>query len=118
MPTSEKLLQLKIYEQQLLRAQEQAMEAKLECLQREAALMEQRNEHEFNAERREAIRVEAKSETEWHKQSRRPCMFVGTHIFFDEDVEMFACQHAGVTAYGDTPAMACDNFDHLWVYGK
>ena len=21
-------------------------------------------------------------------------------------------------ACGDTPSMACDNFDHLWVYGK
>jgi len=43
---------------------------------------------------------------------------VYTEVYFDETEKQWACQHGGVTAYGDTPAMACENFDHLWVYGK
>ena len=118
MPTSEKLLRLKIYRQRLLRSQEQTAEARLECMQREVAVLEQRKENEFNEERREAVRAEVKRDAHWSKQRRRPCMAVYTEIYFDVDEEMFACRHAGVVAYGDTPSMACENFDHLWVFGK
>jgi hypothetical protein len=118
MADTEKLLRLKILQERLVRAEEQTAEAKLQRLQRTAALREQEAEYEFNQVRRNQVMEEFEKESEWEKERRRPFMFLFTDVYFDESEEKWACQHAGVIAYGDTPSMACDNFDHLWVFGE
>jgi len=37
---------------------------------------------------------------------------------YDEERKQFAATYCGVIAYGDSPEMAYDNFDHLWLYGN
>ena len=115
---SKKLMRLRIYQQELLRAEEMAAEATLERLQRAAALREQEAEYLFHNERRADAKVSMKREAGLEQERQRPSMFIGTDIFFDEDEQLWACEHCGVLAHGDTPAMACENFDHLWVFGK
>ena len=118
MEESKRLLRLQILKAHLTRANEQVQEAQIEKLQRALAYREQEAEFESNQARRAEIQKALEQERGWDKEKRRPSMFIFTDIFFDEELEKFACQHCGITAYGDTPAMACENFDHLWVFGK
>ncbi len=118
MEDTKRLLRLKILKAQLDRAHEEFAEAQIERLQRALAYREQEAEHEFNQARRAEVRKEVESENNWTKEKRRPSMCIAGDIFYDETEEKFACRHDGITAYGDTPAMACENFDHLWVFGK
>lgn len=39
------------------------------------------------------------------------------NAMFDKFGNGWQLEHQGLVAYGDTPAMAADNFDHLWTYG-
>ncbi len=118
MAGAKKLLKLKIWQARLEQAHVGLAEAQIEKLQRGLAYREQEAEAECNQARRVKAREEVALQDMWDKEKQRPSMFIGTDIFYDEDKEKFACQHDGVIAYGDTPAMACENFDHLWVYGK
>jgi len=52
------------------------------------------------------------------RQLGRPSQFLDTWVFFDDDRKQWTCVYSGVAAFGDSPEMACDNFDHLWMYGK
>jgi len=115
---TKKLLRLSILQQELLRAQEQTAEARLEVLQRGAAMREQEAEYAFHQDRRADAKESMNRDATYDRERHRPCMFIGTDIFFDEDEQKWACEHCGVLAHGDTPAMACENFDHIWVFGK
>lgn len=53
-------------------------------------------------------------EREWARPSRMHYV----EMTYDEQRRQFAATYCGVTAYGDSPEMACDNFDHLWLYGS
>jgi len=53
-------------------------------------------------------------EREWQRPSRMHYV----EVTYDEERKQFAATYCGVTAYGDSPEMACDNFDHLWLYGN
>jgi hypothetical protein len=53
-------------------------------------------------------------EREWARPSRMHYV----EMTYDEQRKQFAATYCGVTAYGDSPEMACDNFDHLWLYGS
>lgn len=48
----------------------------------------------------------------------RPSREQFVDIDFDAERNLWAVSHQGVVAYGDSPEMACDNFDHLWVFGQ
>jgi hypothetical protein len=48
----------------------------------------------------------------------RPFRLNFAQVTFDEERKQFAATGCGVIAYGDSPEMACDNFDHLWLYGN
>jgi hypothetical protein len=48
----------------------------------------------------------------------RPSRLHFAEVTYDEERKQFAAICGGVTAYGDSPEMACDNFDHLWLYGE
>jgi hypothetical protein len=118
MADTEELLTLQILQEQLEQAQLHKVEAHIQKLQRGLAYQEQEQEAELSQEQRDQAREDRAKEVEWDKERRRPSMFLPTDVFFDEEKEKFGCQHSGVIAYGDTPAMACENFDHIWVYGK
>ena len=118
MSDEEKTLRIRILTAKLARSEQQVAEAQLERMQRALAYREQEAEFEFNKQRRVEIMKEVEGDKLFDKEKRRPSMFMYTEIYFDEDEEKFACRHEGVTAHGDTPSMACENFDHLWMYGK
>lgn len=61
--------------------------------------------------------AECRQDREHRKQNRRPSQERYVEIEFDAERQQWACRHASIIAYGDTPEMACDNFDHLWVFG-
>lgn len=116
--TREKTLRLKILVAKLEQAECEHAEAHVQKMQREIAFREQEAEFEFNQDKRQELREEVEKDRILDRERQRPSMAMYTEVFFDEEVESWACQHCGVTAHGDTPAMACENFDHLWVYGK
>jgi hypothetical protein len=51
-------------------------------------------------------------------ECRRPWRIMGATIAFDSDTGKWRCEFQGVVALGETPEMACDNFDHLWMFGQ
>jgi len=60
---------------------------------------------------------EYRRDRELNKTRRRPSREHWVELNFDSERNQWAATSHGVTAYGDTPEMACDNFDHLWVFG-
>ena len=57
----------------------------------------------------------------WAEQSKefmRPFRVAGATITYDEATKEWTTSFCDVIATGDTPEMSCDNFDHLWIYGK
>lgn len=61
--------------------------------------------------------AECRQDREHRKQNRRPSQERYVEMEFDSERGQWAARHASVVAYGDTPEMACDNFDHLWIFG-
>jgi hypothetical protein len=47
-----------------------------------------------------------------------PAVAVLGAVVMPDDDRRWSCTFQGVTAYGDTPEIACDNFDHLWTFGE
>jgi len=80
-------------------AKEMYEKAKLERVQAEEMLAEYRHSIALN------------------QTNRRPSRDRYVEIEYHADQKLWSATHQGVTAYGDTPEMACDNFDQLWVYG-
>ncbi len=64
-----------------------------------------------------------------NKESMRPYRMMGAYIVANPSEGNYICQTPAlfedededgrppVVAFGDTPSQACDNFDHLWIYG-
>jgi hypothetical protein len=93
-------------------------EAKISRMQRALAYQQQEEEFKFQNEQRDAARVEMGRDARLNADRHRPSYVVYTDIYFDQEEEAWACRHSGVVAYGDTPSMACENFDYLWTFGK
>ena len=51
------------------------------------------------------------------KQFLRPSNLRHPTVEFDMEKQLWSATLDGVVAHGDTPEMAYDNFDHLWVFG-
>ncbi len=51
------------------------------------------------------------------KEMSRPSREHWVEVEFDSEKGKWSARHQGVVAYGDTPEIACDNFDHIWVFG-
>jgi len=54
---------------------------------------------------------------ERNKHKHRPSRENWIELTFDSEKNQWVASHQSVIAYGDTPEMACDNFDHLWMFG-
>ncbi len=52
------------------------------------------------------------------RQWQRPSRMQFAEVTYDGERKQFSAAYCGVVAYGDSPEMACDNFDHLWLYGN
>lgn len=65
----------------------------------------------------EATLAEFQHDRELDKNRRRPSRELWVDTSHDPENNRWIAQHQGVVAYGDSPEMACDNFDHLWVFG-
>jgi len=50
------------------------------------------------------------------KEYRRPWRTLGAIV--EKDDIGWKCAFQGVEAWGESPEMACDNFDHLWMFGN
>ena len=118
MSDTKKILTLKILAKQLEIAEEKLLQAKLSRLQQASATQDGGEELAFRQDRRAEAAAEASIDRVFAKEKYRPSFYVGTDVYPDpEEDGKWCCEHAGVIAYGDTPEMACENFDHLWVYG-
>lgn len=53
-----------------------------------------------------------------YQECRRPWRMVGAIVTRDDTTNRWKCEFQGVTAWGDTPDIACDNFDHCWMFGN
>ena len=78
--------------------------------QDEIKLAEQKESQSRDQKYRDLVETR---EREWARPSRMHYV----EVTYDEERRQFAATYCGVTAYGDSPEMACDNFDHLWLYG-
>jgi len=61
---------------------------------------------------------EYRFDRERNKSRHRPSQERWVELTFDADKNQWAASYQSIVAYGDTPEMACDNFDHLWVFGN
>jgi hypothetical protein len=114
---NEKPLHKKILEAQLKRALAEQAAAECQKTAAEVALMKARIEAEDHLRGREyATKLEAER-FRLHLQNGRPSRFLATYVFYDDEKQLWACAYDDIVTYGDSPEMACDNFDHLWVYG-
>ena len=52
-----------------------------------------------------------------YQECRRPWRTLGAFVGFDAEKDQWKAEFQGVVAWGMTPEIACDNFDHLWMYG-
>lgn len=75
--------------------------------------------HEAMAKRKQAEEAleEYRQTRELDKNRRRPCRELWVDITYNDQTKQWSASHQGIVAYGDTPEMACANFDHLWIYG-
>lgn len=53
-----------------------------------------------------------------YQELQRPWRQLGAVVGFDSEKSLWKSEFQGVAAWGDSPEIACDNFDHLWMYGK
>jgi hypothetical protein len=52
------------------------------------------------------------------RQWQRPSHMHHVEVAFDPERHQFRAAYFGVVAWGNTPEIACDNFDHLWLFGE
>ncbi len=54
-----------------------------------------------------------------NKQLKRPCMTLGVLLISEErdSGTVYIAKWRGLIAEGETPEIACQNFDRLWVGG-
>ena len=74
----------------------------------------QQNERERAARDQKERDLREQRDKEWSRPSHMHCV----EVTYDEGQKQFAATYYGITAYGNSPEMACDNFDHLWLYGN
>ncbi len=77
--------------------------------------MEEHLEH--NRSHRSQVSQEANEEKRLRKEQQRPSRVLWPDVFFEDHNEQWACEHSGVVAHGDSPEIACENFDRLWMFG-
>jgi hypothetical protein len=75
---------------------------------------------EAEAKRKEAEEclAQCRYNRELDKNRRRPSRELWVEIRHEPENNRWVAERQGVVAYGDSPEMACDNFDHLWLYGE
>lgn len=98
--------------QQLLREEEQILTLEMERLNMANLESDIRIQEEQRVGRRRELR-ESKQEVQ---DNRRPSRTLWPEIYKGDSG--WICEHGGVSATGDSPEMATDNFDHLWMFGE
>lgn len=113
----EKTLRIKILKAKLQEARHRQAIAEMEAVREELQLDHVTAELAMAEEQRRQALKELRDREHWNRQDRRPSKVLWPDVYFDDEKQQWACEHSGVTAYGDSPEQACDNFDHLWVFG-
>jgi chromosome condensin MukBEF ATPase and DNA-binding subunit MukB len=109
--------QERIEDMQIQMSESYKRKAESECLTAEAVGQQQVLEA---IARREAAELERDAKKRWIEQSReyqRPFRMVQASMTFDVGTGQWVAACGDVSATGDTPEMAADNFDHRWLYG-
>lgn len=114
----EKAVRLKILEVQLEKTIVEKDRAKIAQLQAALIYRDQEETVALHQMQREEAKAEMVRDARLSADRHRPSFCIYTEIYFDGEEEQWACRHGGLVAYGDTPAMACDNFDHIWIFGR
>jgi len=112
-----KILSLKIIKVRLQTERARRAEAELEAYRSQigATDMEEQLDHNRSGRSQDAHNLE--EEKRLRKEQQRPSRALWPEVFWEDHKEQWACEHSGVVAYGDSPEMACENFDSLWVFG-
>jgi hypothetical protein len=116
-----KILSLKIMKARLQTERTRKTEAELELYRSQVGATDMEEQLEANRVYRSESAQEAAQETSEKKrlerEQQRPSRALWPEVFWEAHQEQWACEHSGVKAYGDSPEMACENFDRLWVFG-
>ena len=90
---------------------EWAKRASIGRQEEELKLADQLKQEAFNEKSRD---LALNRERQW----QRPSYTLRVEITSDPERNQFKASFGNLSAWGDTPEMACDNFDHLWLYGE
>lgn len=112
-----KILSLKIMKARLQTERARKTEAEIEAYRSKMAAEDMEEQIEHNRSFRSKESVDADEEKRLKREQQRPSRALWPDVFFEEHKEQWACEHSGVVAYGDSPEMACENFDSLWMFG-
>ena len=112
-----KILSLKIMKARLQTERARKQEAELEAYRSQVGATDMEEQLEHNRSYRSQTSQEAEEEKRLKKEQQRPSRVLWPDIFFEEHNDQWACEHSGVVAYGDSPEIACENFDRLWIFG-
>ena len=113
-----KKLRQKLAQAQLATAEAEAQVAQIRAAIAYAEAEEQEKVYAFQHEQREQVQKEMEKNVATEQDGRRPSRVLWPEVTWDAEKKQFACQHSNITAWGDSPEMACSNFDHLWVFGR
>jgi rubrerythrin len=112
-----KTLSLKIMKARLQTERAKKAEAELEAYRSQVGATDMQEQLEANRMYRSQAAQEAQEEKRLKKEQQRPSRALWPEVFWEAHKEKWTCEHSGVVAYGDSPEMACENFDRLWVFG-
>lgn len=93
-------------------------EAELEAFRSQIGAEDMEEQLEANRACRAEVVKEAAEDKRLRKEQQRPSRALYPDVFFDDLQQEWACEHCGVRAHGDSPELACENFDHLWMFGN
>jgi hypothetical protein len=118
MTDAERTLRVQILQARLEKARAEKEQAILHQMMAEMAAEEARLDFRMRSQAREQSAKEYMEDMRLKRQAARPSRFLGAFVFQDDEIGKWVCAYDGVTAYGESPEMACDNFDQLWVFGR
>jgi hypothetical protein len=112
-----KILRLKIMKANLQTERARKTEAELEAYRSQVCATDMEEQLEHNRLCRTQVAREVDEDKRLRKEQQRPSRVLWPEVFWEPHKEKWACEHSGVEAHGDSPEIACENFDRLWVFG-
>jgi len=117
MNQKQQIYDCKLLKHRMRTAQAQRAEAEWEAVNAEYRTTDVEEDLRHNRLRRLQEMDDTKERKRLEKEQQRPSRALWPEVFWEAHKEKWACEHSGVVAYGDSPEIACENFDQLWMFG-